>query len=85
MQKNHRLIYLSHEGPIHDDKEKIKIIKRGVFFSHSWILSENLFNTIRLSWGIQKTENCHEKTDANTDLKLNENEVILYAMPANIY
>lgn len=78
LQKNHDLKYLTYEGPIHNNQEKIRIISKGIFVAPRWIESGELPDLIHFSWYKANDEFKRKYMWKKTDFKININEIKLY-------
>lgn len=83
LQKNHGLKYLSYEGLIHNDQEKVRIVKKGIFLAHRRIISGQPRQFAHISWNKtteneNKTRRTIEDMWKKTDFKIAIDEIKLY-------
>ncbi|MDH4263281.1 MAG: hypothetical protein OEV78_09585 [Spirochaetia bacterium] len=82
LQKNHHLKYLTYEGTIHNDQEKVKIIKKGFFITNSWTISEQPCDLVHFSWYNKAANIDNQQIRENmwkkTDFKIAIDEIKLY-------
>jgi len=88
LQKNHGLDYLTYEGDIHQNREKIRILKKGIFIAHPWIVSPALYNFATLTLYPEKiTKNQVQKINdmwKKTDFKIAIDEIKLYEIAGEV-